>query len=466
MSQQELEDTRAHLNSGIGPSVHRLQAELTGSVELSGDADSTAKLWTKSFIILTLSYFLLFLCLQMLLSPFPAYVKEQFGSGDFVLSLVTSIFAISAIISRFATAALLRRVHRNTLLICGVAIATASTAAYSFAGSVGMLLFLRACFGVGFGMTSTVMPTLVSQIIPPRRIGEGIGYFGLSSSLAMSVGPTIGLAVIGGYGFGPLTVLGTAAAALILPLLLFTRSIPPQPAAAMAPPAAEAASAGSAADPSPAKNGRKRSGLGRKLLLPALLNTLLSLTYGGLLSFIALYGKEVHLEQIGLFFLFNAITVLVVRPISGRLFDSKGHAAVMIPGALLLIASLFILSMATSMPMLIVSALLYGLGFGAVQPTTQAWMLSETPAEQHGTANSMFYNSIDFGVAVGSMLLGVIASSTSYAVMYRYAAGVMVLFLVVYALYRITNSNNKHDLETSSGSSGAGSGVRTSDLQG
>ncbi|MBV6714822.1 MFS transporter [Paenibacillus chitinolyticus] len=403
------------------------------------DAGKSEPLWTKSFIMLTFCYFLLFLCLQMLLSPFPTYAKDRFHSGDFTLSLLTSLFAISAIITRFVTAALMRRVHRNTLLFCGVAFAAVSTAAYSFAGSMSALLALRVCFGIGFGMASTVMPTLVSQIIPRRRIGEGVGYFGLSSSLAMSVGPTIGLAMIGSYGFGPLTAMGTAAAALIVPLLLGSRSIPPQPAAAAASPAGKAAS-GQAAGPS--GGAAKRSGFNKKLLLPALLNALLSVTYGGLLSFIALYGKEVHLEQIGLFFLFNAITVLVVRPISGRLFDSRGHAAILIPGALILIASLLVLSVATTMPVLIVSALLYGLGFGALQPTTQAWMLRETPPEQHGTTNSLFYNSIDFGVAVGSMLLGLVASGTSYAVMYRYAAGVMVLFLLVYGVYLLTRRRN------------------------
>ncbi|MFE6798534.1 MFS transporter [Paenibacillus chitinolyticus] len=405
------------------------------------DAGKIEPLWTKSFIMLTFCYFLLFLCLQMLLSPFPTYAKDRFHSGDFTLSLLTSLFAISAIITRFVTAALMRRVHRNTLLFCGVAFAAASTAAYSFAGSMGALLALRVCFGIGFGMASTVMPTLVSQIIPRRRIGEGVGYFGLSSSLAMSVGPTIGLAMIGSYGFGPLTAMGTAAAALIVPLLLGSRSIPPQPAAA----AAAVSPAGKAADGHAAASAggtAKRSGFNKKLLLPALLNALLSVTYGGLLSFIALYGKEVHLEQIGLFFLFNAITVLVVRPISGRLFDSKGHAAILIPGALILIASLLVLSVATTMPVLIVSALLYGLGFGALQPTTQAWMLRETPPEQHGTTNSLFYNSIDFGVAIGSMLLGLVASGTSYAVMYRYAAGVMALFLLVYGVYLLTRRRN------------------------
>ncbi|WP_068620264.1 MFS transporter [Paenibacillus tuaregi] len=384
------------------------------------------KLWTKSFIMLTLSYLLLFLCLQMLLSPFPTYAKEKFHPGDFTVSLVTSLFALAAIVTRFIMIPVMRKVHRNVILIAGVVIAGVATALYSFAGSMLGLLLLRIAFGVGFGMASTVMPTLVSQIIPKHRIGEGIGYFGLSTSLAMSIGPMIGLSVLAGYGFPNLTLLGTISVGLIIPLLLVTRSIPPQP---LAQSAADKTSSRAAKEPFP-----------KAILLPAGLNILMSVTYGGILGFLALYGQEIHLAQIGLFFLFNAFTVLVIRPISGRLFDSKGPAAVLIPAALIVFASLLLLSFTHSLPLLIVSALLYGLGFGAIQPTTQAWMLRETSPKQHGMVNSLYYNTIDFGVAIGSMLLGVLASATSYSEMYRCSSFVMLLFLCVFIVFRALGS--------------------------
>ncbi|GIP37008.1 hypothetical protein J31TS4_02880 [Paenibacillus sp. J31TS4] len=379
------------------------------------------RLWTKSFISLTVSYFLLFLCLQMLLSPFPSYVKEAFQPSDFAVSLVTSLFALSAVITRFVTAALLKKVHRNIILMAGLVIGSLSTIAYPHAGSMAAVLLLRIGFGIGFGMASTVMPTMVSQIIPPRRIGEGIGYFGLSNSLAMSIGPLIGLWMIGEYGFGSLSAWGAAAVAIIIPLLLVTRSIPPQPSKVQ--PVKE----------ENRKQGEKR-GLSGKLVLPAILNLLLSITYGGLVSFLALFGKEINVNQVGLFFLFNALTVVLVRPFSGRLFDSKGHKYVLIPGCLAGIGGLYLLSMTHSLPMLIGSALLYGVAYGSIQPTIQAWMLRESHPEAYGAVNSLFYNSIDLGIAIGAMLLGTIAAATSYGIMYRYASGFMVLFFVLYAM--------------------------------
>ncbi|EFM12424.1 major facilitator superfamily MFS_1 [Paenibacillus curdlanolyticus YK9] len=385
--------------------------------------ESATRLWTLSFLALTFSSFLLFLNLQMLLSSFPAYVKSEFGASDFGVSLVTSVFAASAIGTRFVTAALMRKLPRSTILFLGIALAALTTALYAAADSIGSLLVMRIGYGVGFGMASTIIPTLVSQIIPADRIGEGIGYFGLSSSLAMSIGPAIGMNVMKHAGFGMLVAVGTATLLFMVPLLLMTRAIPPQPKFL----------ATSRMPINDRKQATRR--FPTKLLMPALLNALLSITYSGLLSFIALFGQSVHLEQVGLFFLFNVVTILIVRPISGKLFDSRGPAIVLIPAAISVMASLTVLAHTTSMLMLILSALLYGLGFGAIQPTLQAWMIRVMPEEKHAEANSMFYNSTDFGVAIGALLLGVVSSVTSYGMMYQIAAGFMAVFLILFLIY-------------------------------
>ncbi|WP_372635758.1 MFS transporter [Cohnella sp.] len=377
------------------------------------------RLWTRAFIALTISSLLLFLNLQMTLSALPTYVKNDFGADDLAVSLVTSLFALSAIAARFLTAALMRKFGRGTLLYVGLAIAVAVTGICMLADSIGSLLLMRVGYGVGFGMASTILPTLVTQMIPPDRMGEGIGYFGLSTSLAMSIGPMIGLNVFREAGFNALAWVAGATLLLAFPLLILMRSVP-------------------ANDKREApKTAAGKASMNRKLLLPAFLNVLLGVTYGGVLSFIALYGESVGLEQVGLFFLFNAVTIIIVRPVSGKLFDRKGHAAVLLPGVVCVIASLTVLSYATTLPMLIVSALLYGLGFGAIQPTLQAWMLRSSAPEQYGTANSLFYNATDLGVASGAFVLGAIAAAAGYGEMYRYAAGFMVLFLAAYGIMRV-----------------------------
>ncbi|GGD57946.1 MFS transporter [Paenibacillus nasutitermitis] len=380
-----------------------------------------SKLWTKPFIILTICSLLLFLNLQMLLAAFPAYVKSAFQADDMTVSLIISVFAGATIITRLLTTPLMRKVPRNVILYTGLAAATLFTALSVAAGSVGMLLVMRIGFGIGFGMASTIIPTLVSQIIPGKRMGEGIGYFGLSTSLAMSVGPIIGLSVMKHAGFTTLGMLGTATIVLIFPILFFSRTIPAE--------MSKKTAAGTAAD--------SKQIFHVKLLIPGLLNVILAVTYGGLLSFIALFGESVHLEQVGLFFMFNALAVIIIRPVSGKIFDRFGHAAVLIPASISVVSALMVLSYTTTMPMLILSALLYGLGFGSIQPTLQAWMLRSGTSQQYGMANSMFYNTTDLGIAVGALILGAVSSMSDYAFMYRVSAGFMVLFLIIYTVVRL-----------------------------
>ncbi len=181
----------------------------------------------------------------------------------------------------------------------------------------------------------------------------------------------------------------------------------------------------------------------RKLLIPGLLNLLLSVSYGGLLGFLALYGQEAHLEHIAYFFLFNAVAIVIIRPVSGKIYDRFGPAALLIPGSLFIIGGLLLLSFASSTAALFPAALCYGIGFGSMQPALQTWMIQSVDPRQRGTANGMFLNSLDFGVAVGTMILGSVALFNSYAVMYRYSALAPLLLLVIYSVVLITKRRRR-----------------------
>ncbi|GMX61066.1 MFS transporter [Paenibacillus elgii] len=376
-----------------------------------------SKLWTRDFVLLTVSNLFLYLNLQMITPSLPAYVTEQFGAGQWTVSLVISLFALSAIVTRFFAGSWLKRGRTALILLVGLTVYMLATASYYAAGTLALFLLIRILYGIGFGVSSTAFGTMVSDIIPIRRMGEGMGYFGLSTSLSMSVAPVIGLWLLGSYGFDTLILVSTLLAILIIPLSLLIRSTPSVPKPATA--------------PSPAAAPDTR-GTYKQVALPCFLNMLLSITYGGLISYLALFGKEVHIGNVGWFFLCNAGAVLLVRPVAGKIFDKKGHFAVLPPGALMVAVGLVLLSYTSSMTGLLASALCYGIGYGILQPSLQAWTVKQVSPEMRGTANGTFYNSIDLGIALGSLLLGGIASGTSYSMMYLLSALAMLLFLAIY----------------------------------
>jgi len=54
---------------------------------------------------------------------------------------------------------------------------------------------MRIIQGVGWGFSTTASGTIATDLIPPRRRGEGMGFFGLSGNVALAMGPTLGLAL-------------------------------------------------------------------------------------------------------------------------------------------------------------------------------------------------------------------------------------------------------------------------------
>lgn len=83
---------------------------------------SSERLWTTSFITLTLCNLLLFIGLQMTLSTLPAYAESALQASPVQVSLVTSLFALSAIASRLFSARALEKGGRNLLIFLGLAV--------------------------------------------------------------------------------------------------------------------------------------------------------------------------------------------------------------------------------------------------------------------------------------------------------------------------------------------------------
>lgn len=369
-------------------------------------------LWTKSFIVLAGSNFLVSLNLLMITPALPAYVKEAYYADSVTVSFVVSLFALSAIVTRLFAGRFFDRFQAMSILIAGLLIYALSTGAYAFVPSLALFMLVRMIYGAGFGIASTALGTLATRIIPPRRMGEGMGYYGLSNSLSMAIAPIIGLWLLQSFGYEYLIGTTFVLIIIIFPMLplLKNRKTAKSHATVRA----------------------TGSWIDRRALLPCILNFLVTITYGGILSFITMFGEEKGIGHVSLFFLFNAISILVVRTFAGKLYDSKGHIAVVPAGGIVLAVSLVVLAYSTSTWMLCAAAILYGLGYGSLQPAFQAWAVQRVPADRHAAATGMFYNSIDLGVAIGSLALGAIASVTTYSNTYLVSSMSAVILLLIY----------------------------------
>src|SRR5699024_2259570 len=316
----------------------------------------------------------------------PLFVKDL-GGTDQVIGWIVGIFTFSALIFRPYAGKLLETKGRKFVYMSGLIVFTITVGAFAVVTSIVALLVIRLFQGVGFGFSSTATGTIATDLIPPNRRGEGMGYFGLSGNLALALGPALGLTLADFISF---TQLFFICAALGLTALVLALNIKYQKV-----------------DESPNKTKPARFDVvERTAVNPSILLFFITLTFGGITSFLPLYAEEKGIIGIQFYFISYALFLMISRVFAGRIYDKKGDMYVIPPGTILIFIAMLLLSWLPNMPMMLVAGALYGLGFGSVQPALQAWAVDKAPKNRKGMANATFFSFFDLGVGVGAILFG------------------------------------------------------------
>ena len=388
------------------------------------------KLWTKDFTIISAANFFLYLVFYLLLVTMSVFAVEQYGVSESQAGLVTGIFVIGTLFGRLGFGRLITSIGNKKMLYFGLSFFILTSLLYFVNGGINFLLVTRLLHGIALGAASTATGTIVAEIIPPERNGEGIGFYSMSITLATAIGPFIGLYMSTHTSyqmiFGFCLVLG------IISLIISTFAHIP----VMKTPTPTTSTK--------SKKIKLSNFIEPKALPIGLVIVLVSLGYSSVLSFINFYAIEVDLvDAAGMFFVVYAVAILLSRPFSGRLMDRKGANYVMYPAFLLFSAGLLLLSTATSGMMMLLAGILMGLGFGNMQSTTQAIAVNVTPPHRVGLATSTYYIALDAGIGFGPYVLGYIIPLTGYSNLYV-IMGVMVL--VTTGIYYFIHGKKEHTI--------------------
>lgn len=352
---------------------------------------------------------LLFTGFYLLIPTLPLFIKKIGGIGA-EIGFVIGIFTLSAVVARPVVGALLDRYGRRPFIVGGLLLFAVTTYLYEWATGIAALILLRIVYGVFWAASTTSVGTAIADIIPASRRGEGMGWYGLSMTVGMAVGPIAGLWVAEQRSFHDLFLLSAGLAAAAWGLAVPAK-IPRLSAETVSP-----------------------IRLFEKSSLPmAGVIFFLTVTYGGITSFLPLFTDSIGINA-GIFFLAYAITLTVIRPVAGRLSDRFGETFVIIPGILLAVAALVVLSLTGGLPGLLATAILYGIGFGSAHPTLQAATIRLAPPERRGIATASFYTAFDLGIGLGSIALGGVLQMAGYKILYLLCAASAATALAVFVL--------------------------------
>jgi MFS family permease len=376
------------------------------------------RIWTKNFIFLIFSNFLMFITYYAILSALPIYLVEEIHASKMQVGIVVGAYTIASVIARPFAGFALDRFGRRIIFLITLLIYSLLFTGYLVAVSIFSLILLRLAQGLTWGFTTVSASTIAVDNIPASKRGEGIGYFALSTTLGMSVGPVIGLFVGHHWGYTAMFVSGC--------FISF-------------------ASLGCAY----AIHLRKRFIVGRRIDLklnsmfdlnsirPSINVFITMIAYGGLLSFIALYGHEIGIQNSSLYFLIFSIGIAAARITAGKVFDRNGPGKLLTLCIILLMIGFPLLAMARNEVLFYISAIIIGFGNGVIFPTFQSMINNVADSSHRGAANSTLYTAVDLGMGSGMILAGLIAQHISISAIFwtdTLVCGIGLLFFRMFVL--------------------------------
>ena len=367
------------------------------------------QLWTRNFILVSISNFFVFLTFYYLLVLLPIFALDFLNTSEVEAGLLVTVFLISAIISRPFAGQWVNRYGLQKVFIASILIFAGGAAFYFFPQSIESLLVLRFFHGIGFGMATTATGTIVANVIPPVRRGEGMGYYALFMNLAMVIGPFLGLTAIKEWGI----VTTFTISAVCGFLALFTGLLIKLPKESGA--------------RSVQKQDHVRFRIGDLIEPPSVkisvVGAFFAIVYSSILSFVSVYANQIGLTQVAsYFFVVYAIVLLLSRPFTGKWFDQYGANMIIYPALIIFAIGVFILSGAESAFVFLLAAALVGLGWGTVFPSLQTIAIQEASPGKSGLATATYLSIYDIGMGLGSFFVGMIGAKIGLDSLYFYSS--------------------------------------------
>ena len=340
----------------------------------------------------------------------PLYV-QQLGGGAVEIGIVMGLYSAVGIVCQPLIGPWVDVIGRRPFMLAGVVLNLVSSLLAVLPGGVPLLALVRAVQGIAFSMFFVASFSYVIDIIPPARRGWALGIYGVSGFVSTAVAPLFGEWIIRTLGFRALfalsAVLGLVTAALVWPVREAARhsTLP----ARLAPGAMQAA-------------------VEDLLHLHMFVTMFFGLGSGTIFAFLPTFAEDLGVRTLSLFYTAYALAAIAVRIAGGRLIDTRGRRAVIVPsmfvqaastGLLAALGALVIRNSATPvLPSLFVAGLLSGGAHGFLYPGLAALVTDHTPAERRAAVVGLFSAMFLTGQAAGAFAFGYVAHAAGYEAMW------------------------------------------------
>lgn len=408
--------------TNIDEETDRPDEECRGGVSLIKE-----KLWNREFCKVMTGNFLLFFSFYILTPLLPLYLDAQFSADKDMMGLVLSGYVVAGLLIRPFSGFIVDMFDRKKVLMFCFFFFFIFFTGYIGAGTLLMFALIRTMHGLPFGAVTVANSTMAIDVSPASRRNEGIGYYGLSSNLAMAFAPSIGVWIY--HATGNFHLLFWIALVTSFVGLIAVSSIKVRCKAPVA---------------------KKRTiSLDRFFLTRGWVLAINMLSFGicwGILSnYVAIYGTEVLgiTDGTGLFFMILSCGLIASR-IQGTKALAKGkiveNAAI---GVILMAVGYVLFASVQQNWAYYLSAAFIGLGNGHMSPAFFNMFIKMARNDQRGTANSSVLTSWDLGMGLGIVLGGFLLEYISYSAAFGCAAIMQVASTIYFFVFSRRSYRNR-----------------------
>jgi EmrB/QacA subfamily drug resistance transporter len=172
-------------------------------------------IWT--FVVTSVALFMAQLDNLVVTTALPV-IRTDLHASLSALEWTVNAYTLTFAVLLLTGAALGERFGRRRMLVIGLVVFTAGSAAAALAPTAEWLVAFRAIQGAGAAMVTPLTLTLLSAAVPVERRGMALGIWGAVAGLAIATGPVVGGAVVQGWSWQTIFWLNVPLGLLLIPL--------------------------------------------------------------------------------------------------------------------------------------------------------------------------------------------------------------------------------------------------------
>lgn len=371
------------------------------------------RIFTKRFFLTFLAQFSAAMVMYTLMSTITEYASSM-GTTATIAGLVSGIYVFGGLCSRLYAGRAQETVGWKKLALIFLAIHSIACVCYFFVNNIWMLIIIRFIHGIGFGASANAIMTIGVSILPYKRFSEACGYFMMSTTLAVGIGPFFGGIIYDTWHSEGCFLMASVLCFISFILIAVLDIKDVDPAVQRKEIRSEKSS--------------EEKGINRilevKALPIAIVTGLSALGYVSVMSFYRLYSVETDLTEIfSKFFLIYAFVLVFSRPMAGKIQDKYGDKIVCYPGIIVQGIGLLLMAILPCNITVVICAIACALGYGTLNSACNAIACRTTTIARRSYAVCAFYICCDVAMGMGPALLGFIVTvAGGYQPMYIAAA--------------------------------------------